>query len=270
MADETREDLNADAPEGVPGSAAVDAPAAASEGTPSTPSKPIVLTRNDKLKFAALIGIFVVLGVLTVLLIPLFTQLATDDGLASLVESIQSMGVIGVFAVLALQLIQIVIAFIPGEVVQVAAGLIYGPVFGSIVILVGCFISTVVVFYLVQKLGGPFVHKMVSRKHLDRFGFLRESSKLDLIVFLLFLIPGMPKDVLTYIVAITDIKPSHFFLLTTVARVPGVVLSTWAGASVLAGNWHLIGVIAIGALVLVGLVWFFRDRIIDRIGKHAG
>ncbi len=226
------------------------------------------LTREDKIKFAVFIGVIVAMAILAITLIPLFSSL-NGESLEAFVESVQAMGIWGFFAILALQLIQIVIAFIPGEFVQVAAGLLYGPVWGSLIILLGCFVSTVAIFYLVQMLGAPFVHKVVSKKYLDRFSFLHESTKLNLITFVLFLIPGMPKDVLTYIVALTDVKPSHFFIITTVARIPGVVISTWAGESILRGNWILIAVIIGIVLVLCGLVWFFRDRIIDQIGKRS-
>jgi uncharacterized membrane protein YdjX (TVP38/TMEM64 family) len=238
------------------------------ETVPHAPASDTKLTRDDKIKFALFIGVIVAMAILAIVLIPIFNNL-NGESLESLVESVQEMGAWGFFAILALQLIQIIIAFIPGEFVQVAAGLLYGPIWGSLIILLGCLISTVAVFYLVQFLGAPFVHKVVNKKQLDKFDFLHESTKLDLITFILFLIPGMPKDVLTYIVALTDVKPSHFFTITTVARIPGVVISTWAGESILRGNWILIAVIVVIVLVLCGLVWFFRDRIIDQIGKRS-
>ena len=120
-------------------------------------------------------------------------------GLDQMIESIQSQGPVGVLILLGLQLLQIIVAFIPGEVVQVAAGMLYGPLFGTLIILLGCVISSSLIYTLVHKLGAPFVRAMVDEKHLVKFYEFERSGKLNLIVFVLFLIPGMPKDVFTYL-----------------------------------------------------------------------
>ena len=92
-------------------------------------------------------------------------------------------------------------AFIPGEVVQVAAGMIYGPWVGALIIWLGCIISSSFIFVLVHKLGAPFVQAMVPEKYMGKFRDWETSDKFNVIVFILFLIPGLPKDVFTYAAA---------------------------------------------------------------------
>ena len=81
---------------------------------------------------------------------PSFSMLFEPDGLDRMIESIQSQGPVGVLILLGLQLLQIVVAFIPGEVVQVAAGMLYGPLFGTLIILLGCVISSSLIYMLVH------------------------------------------------------------------------------------------------------------------------
>ena len=159
------------------------------------------------------------------------------------------------------------VAVIPGEVVQLAAGLMYGPWLGALIILVGCVCSSALIYQLVHKLGAPFVQNMVSTEHLDKFRTFEESGKLDIIVFILFLIPGMPKDVFTYLVPLTDMELKRFVILSNVARIPGVLASTYTAHGLAEGD--IVGPIVVVAIVAiiaaVGII--FRDRIMDALGK---
>ena len=92
---------------------------------------------------------------------------------------------------------------------QLAAGMMYGPWLGAALILVGCVISSAFIFELVHRLGAPFVQSTVPVKYMDKFREFEKTGKLNSIVFILFLIPGMPKDVFTYIVPLTDMPMKH-------------------------------------------------------------
>ncbi|MBP3866657.1 MAG: TVP38/TMEM64 family protein, partial [Eggerthellaceae bacterium] len=165
------------------------------------------------------------------------------------------------------QFLQIVVAFIPGEVVQLAAGLMYGPLFGTLIILTGCVISSAVVYLLVHKLGAPFVQNMVSTEHLEKFRTFEKTGKLDIVVFILFLIPGMPKDVFTYLVPLTDMDMKRFLILSNVGRIPGVLASTYTAHGIFEGD--VVGPIVVVCIVaIVAVIGFvFRDRIMGAFGK---
>ena len=217
----------------------------------------------DKLKFAGLLLFFVLIIIAGVLLLPHVHQLASEEGRLQLIDTIQRAGVGGVAICLGLQFIQVVIAMIPGEVIQLAIGAIYGPLLGALLIILGVVIAQVFIFFIVRKLGAPLVYAMIDKKSFKHLGFLRESRKLDIVVFLIYLIPGLPKDIFTYLLPLTTIRPINFFILSTLGRAPGVVASTFIGSAAVQGNYTaaiIVGVIA-GGLGILGIV--FNKRILS-------
>lgn len=226
------------------------------------------IKKSDLFKLVGLVFfIALVFGVVAALW-PSLSLIFEPDGLDRMIESIQSQGPVGVFILLGLQLLQIIVAFIPGEVVQVAAGMLYGPLFGTLIILLGCVISSSLIYLLVHKLGAPFVRAMVDEKHLVKFYEFERSGKLNLIVFVLFLIPGMPKDVFTYLIPLTNMRMRAFLVLSTVGRIPGVIISTYAAAGLAEGDITTSLIIFGIAAVLMILGIIFRDRIMCVLGTQ--
>lgn len=228
------------------------------------------VTKSDLVKIIGLAA-FIVLSVLVVKLCwPYLGLLFEDGGLDLMVAKIHEAGPLGVLVLLALQLLQIIVAFIPGEVVQVAAGMIYGPWGGSAIILTGCMISSYLIYQLVHRLGQPFVADMVSIEHLGKIRTFEQSGRLDIMVFILFLIPGLPKDVFTYLVPLTEMPVGRFIAITTVARIPGVFMSTFAAAGIADGQYvQSIAIFLVVALLAV-MALVFRKRIMNFTGAQAG
>lgn len=225
------------------------------------------IDRSNAIKFAGLIAFFIVIGIVVAAMWPFIADIFTEGGVDRLVERVRNAGPAGVFILLGMQLLQIIVAVIPGEVVQLAAGLMYGPWLGALVILVGCVISSSIVYKLVHMLGAPFVQSMVSTEHLEKFQKFEKSGKLDVVVFILFLIPAMPKDVFTYIVPLTDMKMGRFLVLTTLGRVPGVLASTYVAHGLSRGEMigPIVIVVVVAVLAIIAVV--FRDKIMNALGK---
>ena len=206
----------------------------------------------DVLKFGGLIAFFAVMIIAVVLLWPLIGELFSEGGLERVTRDVREAGPAGFLILLAVQFLQIVVAFIPGEVVQVAAGMIYGPWVGALIIFIGCVISSAFIFVLVHKLGMPFVQAMVPEGALQKFRAFERTGKLNMLVFVLFLIPGLPKDVFTYLVPLTDMKLPTFVLLSNLARLPGIVLSTYAASGLATDDYaESIAIFAVTALIAV-------------------
>ena len=223
---------------------------------------------GDIFKFVGLIAIFAIMALMVYLLWPYFHELFEPGGLERVIEDVRAAGPVSFLILLGLQFIQIVVAFIPGEVTQMAAGLLYGPWVGALVILAGCVLSSAFVYVVVKRLGSPFVQKMVPTKYLDKFRAFEQTGKLNIIVFILFLIPGMPKDVFTYLVPLTDMPMRTFLILSNVGRIPGIVVSTYA-ADGLADRRIMESVIIFAALAAVAVVGILmRDRIMGRFLHH--
>lgn len=224
--------------------------------------------RSDLFKFLGLIGFFVLSIIIVVALLPLFKDIFEPGGVDRVIERIQDAGAAGVLVLLALQFIQVVVAFIPGEVTQMAAGMLYGPLWGSLLILFGCAISSAFVYELVHRLGAPFVKDLISDKHLKKFQDFEKTGRLNIIVFILFLIPGLPKDTFTYIVPLTDMKLKPFVAITTIARSPGIILSAYAAEGLLDGRlWESVAIFAV-LIVLAIIALIFSNRIMEFLARH--
>ncbi len=227
------------------------------------------MEKADILKFAGLIVFFGVMVFVYVLLWPYFHEVFEPGGIDRLIDSVRDAGPIGVLILLGLQLLQVVVAFIPGEVVQIAAGMLYGPWIGALVIIVGCVVSSALIFMLVHKLGAPFVQGMVPDKYSSKFKEFEKTGKLNVIVFVLFLIPGLPKDVFTYLIPLTDMNMRTFLILSNVGRIPGVVVSTYAANGLVDGQ-ILQSVIIFAAAALIAVLGIvFRERIMKVLERFS-
>ena len=221
----------------------------------------------DKLKFTGLIVFFLLMIAASVAGVVYINTIGTESLLVDLEQAIAEAGPFGVLICFVLQFIQVVVAFIPGEVVQLAIGYMYGTVWGGIITTVGALISTVFVFYLARKLGAPFVQGMIGNKDSKRMRFLRNSKNISSLVFILYLIPGLPKDLFNYVFPLTDIKPSAFFVLSTIARMPAIFASTFVSASFRSGDYLQMVIVAVifGGLGALGII--FNQRIMDLVDR---
>ncbi len=145
---------------------------------------------------------------------------------------------------------QVVIALIPGEVVEIAAGYAFGTVHGTILCLMGAALGSVVAILLSRRFGRRLVESLYPRDKLDKLPILREPSKRNALTAILFLIPGTPKDLLTYVIGLTEMSIPTYLLLTTFCRLPSVVTSTMSGAAL--GDDRMIR--AMYLLIITGVV----------------
>lgn len=214
---------------------------------------------------AAFLGLIVYL---TIRFGPQLTGLARNP--EDLRALLNSFGWKGILVFIGIQMLQVVVAAIPGELVQIAGGYIYGTVLGTVYSLAGIFLGSVIVFYIARLLGYPLVKLLVSQKQLEKFNFIMNNDRSEVAMFLLFLIPGMPKDILTYIAGITPVKPLRFFIIITVGRLPALLASSYIGHSTQKGNYGMVIALSIAALILFLAGIFMKDRIIQKIHSISG
>lgn len=193
------------------------------------------------------------------LCIPIAKLLYTADGRAVIDSRVQSFGPWAPLAFIGIEIIQIVAAFIPGAPVDVMSGILFGAFWGIIWCFIGIFIGTVIVFCLVRKFGRPLVYKLFPKEKTDRIRILSDEKKLLITIFILFVIPGTPKDFLTYIAGLTKIKPSKFFITAAVARVPAMSCSVLMGANLGEGRF-LISLILFAVILAASAVGYFVKK----------
>ena len=204
-------------------------------------------------KLIPLIVFILAMVLVTVLLWPYVSALSTEEGREEFKAFIDNIGILGWFVTLGIQLLQIFVALIPGEPVELMLGFVWGPWIGMLTCLLGIFIGTLVIFLLVKRFGRPFVRKIVGDKDLSTYKFLSDPKKIDLTVFILFFIPGTPKDALTYIAPLAPIKPVRYLVIATLARIPSVITSTLLGDSIAEGD-YLMAVIVFVVTALISVL----------------
>lgn len=182
-------------------------------------------------------------------------------------DYILSFGIKGIFIFMGFQIAHIAIPVIPGELVQMAGGYVYGVIPGSILLIIGTAIGTTAIFFISRAIGYPIVNIFVSKKKLEKFSFLTNSSKVELAMFILFLIPGIPKDTLVYIAGITPIKPARFIIISLAARTPGIIGSAFIGASILDKDYKSAIIIAIFLLIILTAGIVLRKQLLNVL-KH--
>jgi uncharacterized membrane protein YdjX (TVP38/TMEM64 family) len=185
---------------------------------------------------------------------------------------LQSYGPTSALIYIALSAVQIIVAVIPGEIVQVAGGYAFGTALGALYAMIGTVIGTLVVFEAVRLLGFSLVKALISPKHLERFRFLVCDPKSEIAIFVLFLIPGIPKDTLVYLSGLTPIRPLRFLIICTIARFPGVLGSAYIGANIQERDYLPVYIMfGLATILFVGGV-LLRDKIIGRLQRlrHSG
>ncbi len=157
-----------------------------------------------------------------------------------------------------IQFLQVIFAFIPGELIEVAAGYIYGPFLGTLLCLIGVLPATCLIFGLTKLLGKKFTKITLDEKDLRKFSFLNDEKKLTTTLFLLYFFPGTPKDVITYFAGITKIKFLPFLLISVLCRIPSILTSTLAGGALGENKFMLTLVIfgVTGITVIFGWLMF--------------
>ncbi|WP_010258202.1 TVP38/TMEM64 family protein [Treponema primitia] len=209
--------------------------------------------------------VFIILTlILCILFWPFITRLRLPEYRDQFSLWIEKLGFRGVLILLGIQIMQIIVAVIPGGPVEVLAGAAYGALGGLGICLLGSLAASTGIFLVVRKFGAPLVFRFFGGELTDKYAFLKDTRKFSLVLFLLFLIPGIPKDTLTYIVPLGSIKLSRFIIISNFARIPGILTSTILGDSVISGNWVMIAIffLIIAAMGILGLL--YGEKIIGR------
>jgi uncharacterized membrane protein YdjX (TVP38/TMEM64 family) len=177
-----------------------------------------------------------------------------------LIAWIHSLGAWGFAGFILLQVVQVVAAPIPGEATGVLGGYLYGPFVGVILSTVGLTVGSFLAFTLARFFGRPLTDRFVDTKTMERFDYLLLHKGLFLI-FLLFLIPGFPKDYLCYILGLGHLTTLEFLIIATTGRLLGTMLLTLGGTFLRNHQYLRFFLLSGAALVIVFLTITYRDRL---------
>ncbi len=210
--------------------------------------------------FSLVIIIFV--GI-TIYLFPVIKELSTVEGQLAFKEKVSESGFIGLLSLFLLQLAQIFLIIIPGEPIEILAGMCYGGIGGLVFITISAFLITSLILFLVRKFGRKFVYEFCDKKRIEKIEnnkLFKDTKKIELIMIILFFIPGTPKDLLVYIAGLLPIDPVRFVIISTFARLPSVISSTFAGENLALGDWKFSIIVYGITFAIVGVIIFVINK----------
>lgn len=182
------------------------------------------------------------------------------------VHFVNSFGPLSVVIFIGLQILQVIVAPIPGEVNGFIGGYLYGPVLGTFYSTIGLSIGSWLAFVLARWLGLPFVEKIINPQIIQKYDHFMEHRG-TLITFILFLIPGFPKDALSYIIGLSHMKTSIFLLVCTSGRLLGTTMLSISGNYARNDqNVAMLAILGISAL-LVLLAYYYHEEILNLVRK---
>ena len=168
-----------------------------------------------------------------------------------------------VFIYVGVQIVQIVLCFIPGAAIQFSAGYIFHFWLGLILSVIGVLLGSIITYYLARVLGHDAVHMIFGEEKIQSALDKINSKKGIILVFLIYLIPGVPKDFFTYAAGLSEMRLRLFLILSMTGRLPAMMGSIIIGQQVRSGGYTSAIVIAAIAVVCCGLGLLFRRQIMD-------
>ena len=160
-------------------------------------------------------------------------------------------GIWGRLAFVGMMAFQIVLAFIPGEPLEIGAGYAFGCPMATCLLLLGIALGSAAIFFIVRRLGMKVVDLFVPRQKLDELAFINSEKRRTLFVFFSFLIPGSPKRTISYFMGMTTMPAWTFILVSTLARLPAVVVSTYGGEA-LGDQRYILALLVFAGMLLAG------------------
>lgn len=209
--------------------------------------------------------VFVFIGLILFLLISLLVTVKIGRPMIRFIDDhekfrdwIDENGLSAKLGFIGMVVLQVVVAIIPGEPLELAAGYAFGVVMGTVMCVIGITLGSVIVFLAVRRFGMKIVSLFFDEEKIDKLKFLHYSKRRNLWIFIIFFIPGTPKDILCYFVGLTDIRLSHWVLITSIARLPSIITSTMVAHSAGMQNYTTAGIVLIITVIisLVGMMFY--------------
>lgn len=168
-------------------------------------------------------------------------------------EWVDSHGIKADFAYIGMVILQVIVAVIPGEPFEIAGGYAFGAVKGTLLCILACTAGSMIVFALVRKYGMKLVEVFFSKEKIESVKFLKSSPKRDSLFLLIFMLPGTPKDPLSYFAGLTDIGVPAWLMICSLGRIPSIITSTVGGNAIGEKKYLFAVSVFVGTLLVSGL-----------------
>ena len=219
---------------------------------------------NKKTAFLKLIIL-----ILLLVSLPLFLYFTCRDTLfntewlQSLPELLAARKGTAVIVLFGLQVLQIIISIVPGQPIQFAASYMFGSLGGYFISIIGAIVGVIIAFYVAKILGADAIRVIFGKDKVDSYCSKLNCGKGLLIVLLIYLIPGLPKDLVAYVAGISNMKLIPFLVVSSIGRTPPMFGSLLIGSFLQSKNYASIVILSILCLIILILCWVKRKKIIS-------
>ena len=207
--------------------------------------------------------ILIILIILFIRLFPTFLKLTSEEGRLELKKIIENLGIKGAILIIALEISKIILVFLPGEPIELLAGMCYGPWIGLLIIYIGVTISNIIIIFLVKKYGVKFVQDVVKEEKIKKINQMIDDNndRTEITLFVLYFLPFLPKDFITYVASLLPISNVKLLIISIIARFTAVFSSVLVGSKILDGK--------IISIILIYTVTYIISGIIAMIYKKT-
>lgn len=196
---------------------------------------------------------------------PLYRLFSDREKLISIVEDL---GVLGPIAYIGLQILQTVVAPIPGNLVGTIGGFLFG-IWGIVWTTIGATIGAALVFYVSRRFGRSLVEKLVKKDTLDKVDFII-GKRAGIILLLIFLIPGLPDDVVCYVAGLTDVPVKRLIAIFAIGRLPAVIVNNYVGMGLNGeADIRIVGIVSVIAVIIFAILYKQQERILHLLNKQS-
>lgn len=178
---------------------------------------------------------------------------------------VEDLGFLGQLAYIGMLIFQIIFAIIPGEPFEIVAGYAFGAIEGTILCIIGSTVGSLIVYAFVRTFGRRIVEIFFSLDKINELKFLKDSKKRDILSFLIFLVPGTPKDLLLYFLGLTKMELPVFLIIVSIGRIPSIITST-VGGNALGKQDYVFAIITFAVTIVVSICGYLLYQFISK--KH--
>ena len=203
---------------------------------------------------AIILLILFIIGFIKIL--PTFVSLTTEEGRIAFEEQVKNLGLKGVISIVALEICKIVLIFLPGEPIELVAGMCLGPLGGLLTIYLGVIISNILIIFAVKKYGLEFVKDIIPEKNILKIEKMinENPDRSEVTLFILYFLPALPKDFITYCASLLPISKGKIVAVSIFGRFPAVFSSVLVGSRILAGDIKSIIIIYLVTYIISGTI----------------
>ena len=217
------------------------------------------------LKFALLL--FILVGIPVFLYLKYGADIFSKDAAGNLLAYLKANRSIAFALIIIMQMIQVIVCILPGQPIQFASSYMFGVLPALLLSLIGAVIGSTITFWLAKLLGKDFVSIIFDKDKVDEYHRKLNSGKGLALAGLIYLIPGVPKDLVSYVAGISDMKFKPFILVSNIARIPGMLGSLLLGTFAERGDYVAIGILCVVVTLFLVVFYIKRKSIMDFLDK---